>query len=106
MRMLSLGLTAALIGGAALMAQPASAGTYFEFNSYGPRHYYGPPPPRYVYRPRTVVYDAPPPYLYRPRTVFYDAPPRPRQVCTTTVTRAWGPYGPENRRVETCRRGW
>lgn len=100
MRVLVLGAAAAIVSGAALSAAPASAGSYFEFGIGPSRHYYAPPPP-------------PPPVYYAPRRAYYYEPApvyraRPREVCRVRTVREWGPYGPYDKRVETCRRsgGW
>jgi len=97
MRVLILGAAAAIVGGAALSATPASAGSYLEFGVGPSRPYYAPPPPVY-YAPRRA-------YYYEPAPVYH-APPR--EVCRVRTVREWGPYGPYDKRVETCRRndGW
>lgn len=96
MKLLALGLTAAVAAGAALTTvTPASAGVYFEVNDGWGRYHRPPPPAYYGYG-----------YRYEPRRVYYAPPPPPREVCRVRYVRDWGPYGPETRRVESCHDRW
>ena len=105
MKLLALGLTAAIAAGAALSATPASAGVYLDYG-YDRGGYSPPPPPPHGWGPPPPppAWDRP---YYRPRPVYYGGYggyhgyDRDR-VCTTRYVTKYGYYGPVRSKVTSC----